>query len=84
MDPRYQHIFVIRAIEYPYPAALGKYARAAPEVIVSQLVAGRRLKAMNAYALSVYAAHHVFDRAVLTGRVHALQDDEKTVAFLRA
>ena len=40
----------------------------------------RRLERGDAAALRVDAAQHVLDRAVLAGRVHALEDDEQRVA----
>jgi hypothetical protein len=38
---------------------------------------GRLLEAEHVDAFGVHARHHVFDRAVLARRIHALQDEEQ-------
>jgi hypothetical protein len=48
-----------------------------------ELLGGRALERDDVAALRVDARHHVFDRAVLAGRVERLQDHEQRVGVAR-
>src|SRR5205807_6857177 len=72
-----QHLLVIRTVEDPDAPALRKEAGGAPEEVVLQLLGARVLEAEHLAALWVDARHHVLDDAVLAGRVHRLEDEQK-------
>ena len=82
VDPRHQHVLVVRTVEYrDFPAA-GGVRMDAPEEVMSKLGGGRLLEARDAHALRVDRPEHVLDRAVLAGRVHRLQHDQDRVLVL--
>ena len=54
----------------------------APEVVMCLLGRRWRLEAVHVDTLGVEAAHHVLDRAVLTGRVDRLKDDQQRAVGL--
>src|SRR6267378_6542722 len=74
-----QHFLVIGAVEDADPPAFGQETRGAPEKIMLQLLGARVLEAEYLAALRIDAGHHVFDDAVLAGRVHALEDEQESV-----
>ena len=49
---------------------------------MAQLLAGRRLEALDPNPARVHRRHEVADRPVLPGRVEALQDDDDAVRVL--
>src|SRR5204863_7725101 len=53
-----------------------------PEEVVVQVLGRRLLEAEYLAALRVHAGHDVLDRAILTGRVHRLEDDQDGVAVV--
>ena len=78
-----QRLLVVAAVEDADAAALGQALHAAPEVVVVEILAGRRLEGVDLAALRVDAGHDVLDRAVLAGRVHRLEDQQHRPAVLR-
>ena len=54
----------------------------APEEVVGQLVDAGLLERGDLAALRIEAPHHVADRAVLAGGVHALQHQQQRAAVL--
>src|SRR5438093_1085091 len=72
-----QHLLVIRTVEDADATALGQETRGAPEKIMLQLLGARVLEAEHLAALGIDAGHHVLDDAVLAGRVHRLEDEQK-------
>ena len=80
MDADDEYFFVVRAIEDADAAALGKASRGAPEEIMFQFFGAGLLEAGNFASLRVDPGHDVPDRAVLTGSVHALEDQQKRMA----
>ena len=83
MHPRHQALFVVGAIEDADPAALWERNHGAPHEIMIELVRGRLLERIDLAALWIDAVEYVFDGAVLTGGIHALQDHEQRPAVLR-
>src|SRR5713226_45906 len=83
MHAHHQHFFIIRAIENSDFPARGRHLVAAPEIIVIQFLVARRLERMHVAALRIHAGHHVFDRAVLAGGVHALKNQQQRPHILR-
>ena len=82
MHPDHQHVLVVRAVEdADEPFARGGPADA-PEEIVGQLVDAGLLERGDLAALRIEALHHVADRAVLAGGVHALQHQQQRAAVL--
>ena len=78
-----ERLLVVAAIEDPDAAALRQALHAAPQVVVVEVLAARRLEREDLAALRVHARHHVLDRAVLAGRVHRLEDQQHRPAVLR-
>ena len=83
MDANDTEFFVIRAIENPDPTALWQRFRRSPKVIVCEFFRRWRLEARHIDTLRVHARHHVFDRAVLPRRIHALKNDQHRTLTLR-
>ena len=82
MDSNDKHLFVVRTVEDRDLSAGRNPGRVTPQVIVSQLLGRRYFESVYRDALRVDSAHHVADRAVLTGSVHGLQNDEHTICRL--
>ena len=83
MHPHHEHFLVVAAVEDADAAALGQVLRAAPHVIVVELLGGRRLERDHLAALRIDARHDVLDRAVLARGVHRLEDEQHRPAILR-
>ena len=83
MDPRHQAFLVIGAIEDADTAALRQRDRAAPHEVVVEFVRRRLLERGDLAALRIDAVEDRLDRAVLAGRVHALEDQQQRPAVLR-
>ena len=78
-----QHRLVMRAVENRDRAALGQERLHAPQKVMRLFQGRRLLERGDAAALRIDRAHHMFDRAVLAGRVHALKHDEQAIARRR-
>jgi hypothetical protein len=78
-----QHLFVIGAVEDADPSALRQLAGGTPEKVVLQFCRGRVLEAEYLAALRVDPGHHVLDGAILSGRVHRLEDQQHGIAVGR-
>jgi hypothetical protein len=76
-----QHFFVVRTIEDADAAALGQAARGAPEEIMFQFFGAGLLEAGDFASLRIDPGHHMLYGAILTGPVHALEDDQKRMAI---
>ena len=74
-----QHLLVIGAVEDADAAAFRQVARGAPEKIVLQLARARMLEAEHLAALRIDPGHDVADGAVLSRRVHGLEDQQQGV-----
>ena len=77
MDPGDQDVLVVGAVEDADPAAFGQAAGGAPEEVVFEVVIGGLFEAEHLAALRVHPGHHMADRAVFTGGVHALKDQQQ-------
>jgi hypothetical protein len=75
MDAHDQYLFIVRPVENADFAAFGNALLRAPEEVVIQLFAARRLESVNIASLRIHAGHDVLDHAILSGRVHGLEDD---------
>src|SRR5262249_4054680 len=64
-------------------AALGKALDVAPQEVVAEIRRRRLLEGGHLTALRIHARHDVLDRAVLTGGVHRLEDEQQRPAVLR-
>src|SRR4029453_8506587 len=78
-----EDLLVVRTVEDPDAAALGKELHAAPQVVVVEILRGRRLEGVHLAALRIDSGHHVLDRAILAGGVHRLKGEEDGPAVLR-
>ena len=82
VDPHHQHFLVIGAVEDTDPAAFRQHLVGPPQIIVIQLLGGRRLEAVHLAALRVDAGHHMLDGPILAGGVHGLKDEQQRVGIL--
>ena len=80
MHPHDQHVLVVRAVEDADEALARRSAIDAPKEIVGKLFDAGLLERRHLAALRIEALHHVADRAVLAGRVHALQHQQQRAA----
>src|ERR1019366_3857455 len=76
VDPDDQHLLVVAAVEDADAAALGQVTGAAPEEIVLQFLWAWMLEAEHLATLRIDARHDVANDAVLTGRVHRLENQQ--------
>src|SRR5262245_59811191 len=76
MHPHHEGFLVIAAIENTDATALGQTLHATPEIIVVEFFAVRRLERKNLTALRVNAGHDMLDRAVFSGGVHRLKNEQ--------
>src|SRR5215469_12528949 len=83
VHPHDQDLLVIGAIEDTDSTALREAVRVAPEEVMTELLGRRLLEGEDLDALRIDSGHHVFDRAVLAGRVHALEDQQQRPTVLR-
>ena len=51
--------------------------RDAPQIVVVQLFLGWRLERVNLAGLRIHFRYNVLDRAIVAGRVHALEKSEE-------
>ncbi len=77
VDPGDEDVLVVGAVEDTDPAAFGQAAGGAPEEVVLEIVIGGLFEAEDLAALRVHAGHHMADRAVFAGDVHALKDQQQ-------
>src|SRR6185437_4689040 len=75
--------FIIGAIEDADAAAFRQRNRAAPHEIMVKFTGRRLLERGDLAALRIDAVENTFNRAVLAGRVHALEDQQHRPAILR-
>src|SRR5437867_12068794 len=83
MDSNDQHFFVVRTIEDANATALRQETSGAPQKIVFQLLHARMLKTMDLAALRIDAGHHMLDGAVFAGGIHALENNQHSIAVRR-
>src|SRR5581483_2212394 len=78
-----QAFFVIGAVEYADAPALRQLDHGAPHEVVIELERRRLLERGDLAALWIDAVENVFDRAVLAGSIHGLEDQQQRPAVLR-
>ena len=83
MHPNDEHFLVVGTVEDPDMSALRQPACCAPEKIVRQVFFARLLETRHLAALRVNPGHHMANRAVLPGRVHALENDQQRIVVGR-
>src|ERR1700730_13390835 len=71
-----EDLFVVGSIEDADPAAFWESTLIAPEEVVIELLGGGLLEVMDVHAFGVETTHDMLDRAVLAGRVEALEDEQ--------
>lgn len=74
---------IVGTIENSDSPALRETLRRTPEKIVIQLLKTRMFKTENLTALRIDSGHHMLDRAVFTGGVHCLKDQQRRVTVRR-
>ena len=74
---------VIAAVENADMPTIRQALRAAPQIIVVEVLGGGRLEGRNLSALRVDAGHDVLDGAIFAGGVHGLKDQQHTPFVLR-
>lgn len=79
LDPYYQHVLVVRAIEDDQLALAGHLLMHAPEIIAGQLVLGGYAKASHPHPAGVYPVEDHPDGAILAAGIHGLQDHQHLV-----
>src|SRR6266849_626702 len=72
MDPHYQYLFIVRAVEYADSSSRRQRLRVPPQEIVLHFLLRRLLEAEHLATLRIDSAHDMFDQAVFSGGVHAL------------
>jgi hypothetical protein len=82
MYPNDEDLLVVRPIEDPDLAAAGQPLCEPPEVVMIKFLTRGNLEAVYRHTLRIDAAHHMPNRAVLTGSVESLQHDEYAVGVL--
>src|SRR5262245_5234152 len=83
VDAHRHHLLVVGAVEDADAPALRQRARGAPQEVVVELLGRGRLEREHLAAGRVDAREHVLDDAVLAGRVHALEEEQRGPAVLR-
>ena len=77
VDPGDEDVLVVGAVEDADPPAFGQAAGSAPEEVVLEIVIGGLFEAEHLAALRVHPGHHMADRPVFAGGVHALKDQQQ-------
>lgn len=71
------HFLIVRTVKNANAAAFRESLLMPPQIVMVEFLGRRSLKCGHLTALRIDAAHHMFDRAVLSGGVHSLKNDEK-------
>src|SRR5208337_4575949 len=82
VDPRHQHVLVMRTVEDRDLAMPRGMRMDAPKEVMGKFGGGGLLEAGDARALRIEGAEDVIDRAVLPAGVESLQDDQDRVLVL--
>ena len=82
VHPHDEHFLVVRTVEDADAPALGQVSDVAPHEVVVEFLRRRLLERGYLAPLRIDAGHDVFDRAVLAGRVHRLEDQQQGPAVL--
>jgi hypothetical protein len=81
MHANNENVLVVRPVEDADDAGTRQRCPNPPEEITGELFPDRWTERLDRDALGIYLAQHVPYCATLSGRVHALQDDEDTAAL---
>src|SRR6516165_5514813 len=82
MYAHYEDLLIVRSVKDPDPSPLGQALGVAPEKVVVEVLRRGLLERENLTALRIYSRHDVLDSAVLPGRVHRLEHEQKRPAIL--
>src|ERR1019366_1944495 len=82
VDAYDENIFVMRAVENPDIAVLGNGLVYAPEKIVRGFLGRWRFEWRDGASLRVHAGHYVPNRAVFSGGIDSLKNDQQGVFVL--
>src|SRR5271166_3865848 len=82
MDPRHEHVLVMRTVEDRDLAMPRGMRMHAPEEVMREFGGGGLLETGDARALRIEGAEDMIDRAVLPASVEGLQDDQDRVRML--
>ena len=83
IDPQGDHLLVVGAVENADAAPFGQGHPVPVQVAVLHVLVGGLAEIRDPEALWIHTGSDVLDGAVLTGRVHALEDEEQCLAALR-
>src|ERR1700722_7330453 len=83
MHPRYQNIFIMRAIEDCDLTSCRSVGMDATKKNVARLFYRWPVEAINSRTLRIENGYHVIDLSVFAPRVHSLQNDENGSFLLR-
>lgn len=83
MDAHDQHLFIVGAVKDSDMSAHRQGTGGAPEKVMFEFVRARLFETVNIAALRVHTGHDMADRAILPGRVHRLENNEKGIAVMR-
>jgi hypothetical protein len=74
MDAYDEHFLIIGTVEDTDASALGQTHGGSPHEFVIEFLRARRLERVHGDALRINPRHHMFDGAILSGRVHRLEN----------
>src|SRR6267378_2087093 len=77
-----ENFLVIRTVEDAYLSARRNALMSAPEILVIQFLVAERLERVDVATLQVHTGHDVLDRAVFSGGIHGLKDQQQCPAVL--
>ena len=83
MDAGYQHLFIVRAVEYANPPALPEIACASPQKVVLQFSRAGMLEAEYLATLRINPRHHMLDGTIFSRRIHRLENQPNGIAIGR-
>jgi len=76
VNPRHEHVLVMRAVEHADDPGRRQGPANAPQEVVGLLLGGRALEAGDLHPFGPEQADHVADHAALAGGVDTLQDQQ--------
>src|SRR5579872_5918870 len=77
-----EDFLIVGSIENPDPPTLGQALGVTPEKVMVEILRRRLLEREDLAALRIYSRHDVFDRSILAGRVHRLENEEQRPSLL--
>src|ERR1700675_1534087 len=78
-----QNFLIVRTIEDADVTAARQDLAGTPQVVVIEFLRRWLLERVDLASLRIDAGHHVFDRAILPGRIHRLKNHQQAPSILR-